>query len=74
MADEKILESPSTAPQKARLRSGQVYVYVGDGLGVPGLAHEISQAQAEAQGVGDTLAACIALGMYVVKADAGKGT
>ena len=44
-----------------------VYVFVGDGLGVPGLAREISQEQAEAEGVGALLADAIAAGVYVEK-------
>ena len=44
-----------------------VYVFVGDGLGVPGLPHEMTQTQADAQGVGAQLAACIAAGVYVEK-------
>ena len=46
-----------------------VYVFVGDGLGVPGLPHEVTQEQAEADGVGTQLAACIAAGMYVEKVE-----
>jgi hypothetical protein len=41
-----------------------VYVFVGDGLGVPGLAHEITQEQAEVEGVGALLAECIEKGVY----------
>jgi len=41
-----------------------VYVFVGDGLGVPGLAHEITQEQAEADGVGGLLKDCIEKGVY----------
>lgn len=41
-----------------------VYTYVGDGLGVPGLAHEITQEQADADGLGELLAQCIETGMY----------
>ena len=44
-----------------------VYVFVGDGLGVPGLAHEMTQAQADAAGNGALLAECIAAGVYVEK-------
>ncbi|PKN93017.1 MAG: hypothetical protein CVU44_11335 [Chloroflexi bacterium HGW-Chloroflexi-6] len=44
-----------------------IYVFVGDGLGVPGLAHEITQAQADADGVGELLTQCISLGVYVEK-------
>jgi len=51
----------------------KVYVYAGDGLGVPGLAHEISQEQAEADGVGELLKACIEIGVYVEKVEKATG-
>lgn len=50
-----------------------VYTYVGEGLGVPGLAHEITQEQAEAEGVGALLKDCIALGVYVEQVEKTTG-
>jgi hypothetical protein len=41
------------------------YKYVGDGAGVPGLPHEISDEEAQAQGFGELLKAAIANGSYV---------
>jgi len=49
------------------------YVYVGDGLGVPGLAHEISLEQAQAEGTGELLKACIEIGVYVEKVEKATG-
>ena len=40
------------------------FVYVGDGLGIPGLPHNISDAEAEAQGLAELLTAAIAQGAY----------
>jgi hypothetical protein len=37
---------------------------VGDGAGVPGLPHEIDEAEAKRSGVGDLLQAAIANGNY----------
>lgn len=41
-----------------------VYKYRGDGLGVPGLPHQITQAEAEQLGVAELLAEAIAAGVY----------
>lgn len=41
------------------------YKFVGDGAGVPGLPHEISDEEAEALGVADILKAAIENGRYV---------
>jgi hypothetical protein len=41
------------------------YKYIGDGAGVPGLPHEISDEEAQAQGLSDLLMAAIANGSYV---------
>lgn len=41
-----------------------VYKYVGNGLGVPGLPHEISDREAEKLGVSDVLRAAIENGSY----------
>lgn len=41
------------------------YKYVGDGLGVPGLPHEISDEEAQEQGVSELLHAAIENGSYV---------
>ena len=40
------------------------YVFVGEGPGVPGLAHEISDEEAAAQGLTELLQAAIANGNY----------
>jgi hypothetical protein len=50
------------------MKSDQIiYVYDGDGLGVPGLPREITQAQADADGCGELLKNAIDLGVYVEK-------
>ena len=41
------------------------YKYIGDGAGVPGLPHEISDEEAQAQGLSDLLMAAVANGSYV---------
>ena len=41
------------------------YKYVGDGAGVPGLPHEISDEEAEALGVTELLMAALENGSYV---------
>ncbi len=41
------------------------YKFIGDGMGVPGLAHEISEEEAEAAGVSEILLAAIENGSYV---------
>lgn len=41
------------------------YRYVGDGLGVPGLPHEISDEEAEALGVAPVLNEAVLNGSYV---------
>jgi hypothetical protein len=48
----------------------QIYQYVGDGLGVPGLPHKISRKEAERLGVLDILEAAIENGNYVELQDA----
>lgn len=58
------LENPATPPA---LEPGE-YEYVGDGLGVPGLPHQLSTADAEALGVLDLLAAAVHNGSYVARA------
>lgn len=40
------------------------YRYVGGGLGVPGLPHEITDEQAAARGLTDLLQAAVAAGKY----------
>ena len=40
------------------------YKYIGDGAGVPGLPHEISDEEAQAQGLSDLLMAAVANGSY----------
>lgn len=41
------------------------YKYVGDGLGVPGLPHVLTDEEAKALGVGDLLKQAVTLGYYV---------
>ena len=48
------------------------YQFVGDGDGVGGLPQNVSQAEADALGVGDVLTAAIANGNYQVVAQAKK--
>ena len=40
------------------------YIFNGDGIGIPGLPHEITKDEANAAGVGDILAAAIKAGRY----------
>ena len=40
------------------------YIYNGEGIGIPGLPHEVTQSEARALGVGDVLAAAIKRGAY----------
>ncbi len=40
------------------------YKYIGDGAGVPGLPHEITDEEAQAQGLSDLLMAAVANGSY----------
>jgi len=48
------------------------YQFVGDGDGVAGLPREISQMEADAQGVGELLTAAIANGNYQAAASGKK--
>lgn len=59
-------ESQATPPA---LEPGE-YEYVGDGLGIPGLPHQLSTATAEALGLLDLLAAAVHNGSYVARAAA----
>ena len=45
----------------------EIYQYVGEGLGIPGLPHEMTRAQAEQQGVAGLFEACLERGVYVKK-------
>lgn len=45
------------------------YKFVGDGLGVPGLPHEITDTEADELGVSDLLLAAIANGNYAEAAE-----
>ena len=48
--------------------SGKVYIFdTSRGAGVPGLPHELTEAQASEQGVLELLIAAIANGSYTVK-------
>lgn len=42
----------------------KTYKYCGNGLGVAGLPHEITDQQAQADGVGEHLKAAIVAGLY----------
>lgn len=46
------------------MKSDQVFVYVGDGEGVPGLPHQVTVSEAEAGGVLKLLEAAIQNGNY----------
>ena len=50
----------------------QIYVYVGDGLGIPGLPHVVSIALAEALGMSDVLQGAIKNGTYIPKPNGGE--
>lgn len=41
-----------------------VFVFVGDGLGIPGLPHRITQTQADALGLSSVLSEAIRNGIY----------
>ena len=43
------------------------YIYVSDGLGVPGLPHELTDRDAKALGVADILKAALEAGTYQEK-------
>lgn len=43
---------------------GKSYRFVGDGLGIPGLPHEVTAEEAKVLGVEDILAAAVARGVY----------
>lgn len=44
--------------------NNEIYQFIGEGSGVPGLPHEISRAQAQADGVEKLLNAAITAGNY----------
>lgn len=48
------------------------YKFVGKGLGVPGLPHEITDEQAKAAGLADLLKAAVAAGNYQEIKEPGK--
>ena len=54
------------------MKSNQVFVYVGDGEGVPGLPHQLTAAEAEAIGVKELLEAAIKNGNYAPLEKGGK--
>ncbi len=45
----------------------KTYIFIGVGDGVPGLAHEITEEQAKAQGVESLLMDAVTSGVYVEK-------
>ena len=49
------------------------YKFVGDGMGVPGLAHELTDEQAKADGVKELLDQAVMLGLYVEVNEPVKG-
>lgn len=49
-----------------------IYKYVGDGMGVPGLPHEISDEEAQALGVVELLNEAVKNGSYVEVKPAAK--
>ena len=46
------------------MKDSTVYVYVGEGLGVPGLPHRLTPGEAEALGVAELFKAAIENGSY----------
>ncbi len=53
----------------------KVYVYAGDGAGIPGLPHRVTEAEAQELGLSDVLEAAIANGSYrIVTEDRGPAT
>ena len=46
------------------MKDSTIYIYVGEGLGVPGLPHRITPAEAEALGVAELFKAAIENGSY----------
>ena len=58
----------SEKTQKKNDIAEKVYIFnISKGAGVPGLPHEITEAQAVEQGVSEILMAAIANGSYTVK-------
>lgn len=45
----------------------KTFIYIGGGDGVPGLPHEITDAQAQADGLNDLLNSAVEAGVYVEK-------
>ena len=56
------------------MKDSAVYIYVGEGLGVPGLPHRITPAEAEALGCDDLLKAAIENGSYKAEQPAAQFT
>lgn len=50
----------------------KTFIYIGDGDGIPGLPHEITDEQAKAEGLTDLLNAAVKNGAYVEKKAAEK--
>lgn len=53
--------------------SEKIYVFCGDGLGIPGLPHELTIPAAQALGVLGLLQACIERGTYIDKNEVKHG-
>ena len=52
--------------------SEKTYIFVGEGLGVPGLPHEIGQDEAERRGLTAQLDEAVEAGVYKLRAAARK--
>lgn len=50
----------------------KIYIYVGNGLGVPGLPHEISESEAKRLGLKEILMAAVKNGNYKPKTEITK--
>lgn len=50
------------------------YKFVGEGMGIPGLPHEITDEQAKADGVDKLLDQAVTLGLYVEVKEPVKGS
>lgn len=54
----------SSSDKGANVRAPISYIYVGDGAGVPGLPHEISEREAKNLGLLELLRQAVRLGQY----------
>lgn len=58
------VEIPHLVRRLPELTPGTTYEFCGEGLGIPGLPHQVTTEDAQALGVVDTLRAALANGSY----------